>query len=35
MQLDPDEINAAQPERARRFLETYFGDANISIALSV
>ncbi|MEW5830611.1 MAG: CHAT domain-containing protein [Chloroflexota bacterium] len=31
VQIDPDESSTSEPERARDYLENYFGDADISI----
>lgn len=31
VQIDPEEMAITEPERARKYLESYFGDANISI----
>ena len=31
VQIDPEESRILEPERARRYLEQYFGDASISI----
>jgi hypothetical protein len=31
VQIDPEEGSTQEPERARRYLESYFGDADISI----